>query len=300
MNDLQIKYFLTAAQKLNFTEAAKELFISQPALSQQITAIEKELNMQLFIRDKNKLRLTPAATVLMQEFPECNHRYQLALERARIVNEGHSGLLRLGILEGQILPPNFRSAFESFCARYPNIHIEMHSESFHQLRKQLDSQQLDVALTISFDIKNSSSYLSVETDRNDCALFAADFLPIAKQKVKGWGDLAKETIILVGAEDSATVKAMVEEDCRRAGFIPKLLFASSLNEQMLWIDAGLGVGVSNTGTYIATNPRVKCLKRFASEGESFVIAWHRNNINSAIPLFTNYIADYIKENELLK
>lgn len=297
---MQIKYFLKAAQKLNFTEAAKELFISQPALSQQITAIEKELNMQLFIRDKNKLRLTPAATVLMQEFPECNQRFQLALERARIVNEGHSGLLRLGILEGQILPPNFRASFVSFRTRYPNVHIEMHSGSFNQLRRQLDSQELDVALTIGFDIKNSTSYLCVKTDPDDCALLAADFLPITQKGVYSWKDLENEIIILVGAEDSAIVTELVTEDCRQAGFVPKLLFASSLDEQMLWIDAGLGVGVSNTGTYIAANPRVRCLKTFTLEGEHFVIAWHRSNINSAIALFTNYVANYIEKNGLLK
>ncbi|MCI6018900.1 MAG: LysR family transcriptional regulator [Clostridiales bacterium] len=49
MNQIQIKYFLTAARCMNFTEAAKQLYITQPALSQQITAIESELNMQLFI-----------------------------------------------------------------------------------------------------------------------------------------------------------------------------------------------------------------------------------------------------------
>ena len=54
MNSLQIKYFLTAARTLNFTEAAAQLYISQPALSQQISALEKELNMQLFIRSKKK------------------------------------------------------------------------------------------------------------------------------------------------------------------------------------------------------------------------------------------------------
>jgi Transcriptional regulator len=54
MNTLQIKYFLTAARCLNFTEAAKQLYISQPALSQQILALEKELNMQLFIRAKKE------------------------------------------------------------------------------------------------------------------------------------------------------------------------------------------------------------------------------------------------------
>ncbi len=52
MNTTQIKYFLAVARTLNFTEAAKKLYISQPALSKQINVLEKELNMLLFIRDQ--------------------------------------------------------------------------------------------------------------------------------------------------------------------------------------------------------------------------------------------------------
>ena len=66
--------------------------------------------MQLFIRDKNKLRLTPAAIVLMQELPECNRRFQEAIEKARIISDGHSAILKVGVLEGQIFSPNFRAA----------------------------------------------------------------------------------------------------------------------------------------------------------------------------------------------
>lgn len=300
MNDLQIKYFLKAAQRLNFSEAAKELFISQPALSQQITAIEKELNMQLFIRDKNKLRLTPAATVLMQELPECNRRYQEAIARARVVNEGHSGILRIGILEGQILPPNFRDAYHEFIKTYPNVYIELYSQSFSQLRKSLDAQELDVALTINFDIKDSAAYLFVKTDRDDCAILASESHPIANKKIRGWKDLKDELIILVDEEDSASVRELVTEDCRQAGFVPNLRLVPSLNDQMLWIDAGMGVGISNTGTYISANPNVCCLKRIVLDGSFFVVAWHRDNIQSTIPLFTNFVASYIDEKGLLK
>lgn len=300
MNDLQIKYFLKAAQRLNFSEAAKELFITQPALSQQITAIEKELNMQLFIRDKNKLRLTPAAIVLMQELPECNRRFQEAIEKARIVSDGHSAILKVGVLEGQILSPNFRAAYHAFKTRYPNIHIEFTMDSFAGLRKGLDEKKLDIAFTINFDVKNSPSYLWVTTDVDICAIFAAENHPLYKKTIHNWKDLKDETIILVDGEDSAIVQEMVLTDCDQAGFIPKFLLAHSLNEQMLWIDAGLGVGISNTDSYIYANRNVRCLKEMPIKGNYFVLAWHRENINSAVALFANFVADYIEKNSLLK
>lgn len=299
MNDLQIKYFLKAAQRLNFSEAAKELFITQPALSQQITAIEKELNMQLFIRDKNKLRLTPAAIVLMQELPECSQRYQEIIAKARIINDGHSGILKIGVLEGQILSPNFRAAYYAFRKAYPNTHIEFSMASFSELRKGLDQKKLDLAFTINFDIKHSSSYLSVATDADTCAILAEKHYAEKMKPIHSWKDLKGETIISVDDDDSCVSQSLIVEDCARAGFVPNLLLAPSLNEQMLWIDAGLGVGISNTHSYTKANPNICCLKELPIKGNYFVLAWHRENINSSIALFANFVADYIKENNLL-
>ena len=298
MNDLQVKYFLKAAQRLNFSEAAKELFISQPALSQQIAAIENELNMQLFIRDKNKLRLTPAATVLLQELPECSRRFQEAIDRARVVNQGYSGILRIGVLEGQILSANFRAAYNAFRETYPGVHVEFSMASFSQLRQQLDTQMLDVAFTINFDIHHRPSYLYIKTDRDICAILASNSHPIAKKPFHGWKDLKNETIILVATEESAPVKDLVTEDCRRAGFVPRFLLAPSLDDEILWIDAGLGVGISNTDAYICNNPNVCRLKEMPFADDYFVLAWHRENINSSIALFTNFVANYIEKNNL--
>lgn len=299
MNDLQVKYFLKAAQRLNFSEAAKELFITQPALSQQITAIEKELNMQLFIRDKNKLRLTPAAIVLMQELPECTRRFQETIERAKIINDGYSAILKVGVLEGQFLSPNFRAAYRAFEECYPNVYIEFTTDSFAGLRKGLDEKRLDIAFTINFDVKSSSSYLWVATDADTGGIFAAKDYPLKQKEVHSWKDLKDEPIILVDSADCAVIQERVLADCKREGFVPKFLLAHTLNEQMLWIDAGLGVGISNTDSYIYANPNVCCLKELPIKGNSFVLAWHRENINSAVSLFTNFVADFVEKNRLV-
>ncbi|MDD6160304.1 MAG: LysR family transcriptional regulator, partial [Oscillospiraceae bacterium] len=107
MTDLQVRYFLTAARCLNFTEAAKQLYITQPALSQQISALEHELNMQLFVRMKKRLYLTPAAVVLARELPQYEKHLAEILDRAKVANLGVSQTLRLGLMEGQTHPDSW-------------------------------------------------------------------------------------------------------------------------------------------------------------------------------------------------
>ena len=59
MTDMQIRCFLNLAELLNFTRAAEKLNISQPTLSTHISALEKDLNLCLFIRTKRKVFLSP-------------------------------------------------------------------------------------------------------------------------------------------------------------------------------------------------------------------------------------------------
>lgn len=294
MNHTQIKYFLTAARCLNFTEAAQQLFITQPALSQQITAIESELNMQLFIRHKNKLRLTPAALVLLDELPAYEKHYQEIINKAQIANQGSGGLLKIGVLQGQMMTPNFRNAYEAFRRSYPGIGIQLSVDTFFGLKQKLDSKKLDIAFTIDFDIKNEPMYLYENMDINVGVALISRTHPLYQKKDIQLKDLKNENIIIVDHMDSAVVRNMMMKDCKKAGFIPNLLMASSLDEQMLWIDAGLGVGIINANSYIALNPNVCQINDFQVGNNYFVIAWHRDNINPVTASFTNFVIEYMK------
>ena len=77
----QLKYFVTAANCLNFTEAGKIHFISQTAITQHIQSLEEQLGVKLFIREKRKVFLTPAGKVFLEEARAILERTRIAVEK---------------------------------------------------------------------------------------------------------------------------------------------------------------------------------------------------------------------------
>lgn len=78
----QLEYFLTAAQTLSFTKTARQFYISQSAVTQQIHALEEEFDAELFLRRNNRIRLTPAGETLVQDAEMMVARYYGAVKKA--------------------------------------------------------------------------------------------------------------------------------------------------------------------------------------------------------------------------
>src|ERR671916_600289 len=91
-----LRYFVTVATELHFGRAAELLFISQPALSQQIRSLEGELGLQLLERDRRGVRLTPEGAAFLAEARAVVQQADRAAAVARALSEGASGRLRIG------------------------------------------------------------------------------------------------------------------------------------------------------------------------------------------------------------
>lgn len=99
LNFLSIEYFLKVAETLNFTVAARELYISQPALSKQIRQLEEELGIRLFKRDTKQVELTEGGRILCREWTELLQRSEKAIGAAKNAEEKQSKKIRVGIVE---------------------------------------------------------------------------------------------------------------------------------------------------------------------------------------------------------
>lgn len=79
----QLEYFMVVAQELSFSNAAKKLFVTQPALSRSISSLESELGVALFIRRHPALSLTPAGKVFASELPRLNSELKQIIRATR-------------------------------------------------------------------------------------------------------------------------------------------------------------------------------------------------------------------------
>ena len=100
MNDLQIEYFLTVARNLSFTKTAEELYVTQPAVSRQISFLEKELDSILFDRTNKSTILTDAGQLYFEFFNNYKEGLNDIKLKLKEINQGMKGRLRLGCMEG--------------------------------------------------------------------------------------------------------------------------------------------------------------------------------------------------------
>lgn len=287
MNMTQMKYFIMAAKCRNFTKAADKLFITQPALSRQIAAMEMELNMQLFVRSNRSVKLTPPAVVLLEEFEKIYNDYNLAIARASNSFAGMRGELNIGILEGAYVGDLFPDVLRHFAEFYPQVKINLRNYSFNALIEKLYSNELDMIITLKFDVdsRDKIQYEIIEHTRDHVVVHKDHRL--ANARYVKLSDFKDDVIIMVSTEDSEMSPKLILDACKNCGFNPKVKFASSLQEEMLWVEAGIGVCILDTRNSLYQNSSVRFLDVDEISDPSLTLAWNVDHYNPMKEIFRN-------------
>lgn len=285
MNITQMKYFITAAKCLNFTKAADKLFITQPALSRQIASMEAELNMQLFIRNNRSVRLTPAAVVLLEGFEKIYNEYNVTVAKALNSFQGLSGELNIGILEGTYVGDLFPEVLQHFATYYPNVKVNLRNYSFNALIEGLYANKLDMIITLLFDVesRDKMKYEIIEHTKDHIVVHKDHRL--ANASYVKLSDFKDDTFIMVSTEDSEESPKLIIDACKSCGFNPKVKFASSLQEEMLWVQAGVGVCVLDSRNLLFNNDTVRFLDTDIISDPSLTLAWNVDNYNPMREIF---------------
>lgn len=139
------KVFYFVAKTLSFSEASKELYISQSAVSQSIKTLEKRLDQTLFVRSTKKVKLTKEGELL---FKHIEPAVNLISRGENQIIEGHTlngGQLRIGasdtICRYYLVP-----FFKAFHNRYPNVHIKIINETSLGCVDLLETNQVDLII----------------------------------------------------------------------------------------------------------------------------------------------------------
>ncbi|MCM3772434.1 MULTISPECIES: LysR family transcriptional regulator [Priestia] len=170
MNNLEL--FMKVAEKMSITEASKELFISQPAVSKAVKSLETDLNVKLFIRDKkNGLMLTEIGKeilVLARQMKGIENKiYQVANQENKLL----SGKVKVGSFPAAsttILP----KTLALFREKYPLVNIELIEGTSNQIKKWVEDRTVDMGIVASpfepyeYKILNKDHMLAIIPDNH--------------------------------------------------------------------------------------------------------------------------------------
>jgi DNA-binding transcriptional LysR family regulator len=141
----QLRYFITMAEELHFSRAAKRLHLDQPTLSRHIRRLEEKLGVKLFDRTTRSVTLTGAGEAFLGKAREVIDAAAAAVSAARDAASGRTGLLRVGMMV-QVAEPLRSAAFNLFGERYPEVELKPMSYPFIDPACGLESGETDVAL----------------------------------------------------------------------------------------------------------------------------------------------------------
>lgn len=150
------KVFYYVASSLSFSEASKQLYISQSAVSQSIKTLEKKIGQTLFIRSTKKVRLTAAGELLLQHIEPAMNLIQKGEEQLQNVTETQLGQLHIGASDTicrYFLVPYIKD----FHKRYPEVPIKITNATSKACVNLLEQGQVDIIISNSPNSKLNAS-----------------------------------------------------------------------------------------------------------------------------------------------
>ena len=176
MDFRQISCFMQIAKCKNFTTAASQLYISQPAISRHIANMEMELGVTLFQRDRRSVELTPAGKIMEESFSKILAEYEKAAEKARLSEEGRKEDLRLGIavyIPFYSLPASIVKHLSNANNRSVTTEYTTHAD----LNEGLRSGKYDVIVTLKKAVEQHSDIEYKEIrDSQISMIYSADLV----------------------------------------------------------------------------------------------------------------------------
>lgn len=218
----QLLYFTTVAETLNISTAARKLFISQPPISRQIILLEKELGVKLFIRKNHGLELTDPGIILYRQAKDLFVNLDAIAANVKDEASSYKGTLKLGsVFSGM---PFLIKNINMFKAKYPEVHIQLQTDTPDVLLDQLENGQLSAIFLRNFMGPNSS--LSELTVSNDPLrlLIHKDLDPRPKQTTLKYSDLKKLPICTLHPEDTWKYSELFLDECRKRNIQPNITF----------------------------------------------------------------------------
>jgi DNA-binding transcriptional LysR family regulator len=236
-----LRQFVAVAETRHFGQAAKRLFLAQPALSQSVRQLEAELGVTLLARTTRQVSLTPAGEFFYRQTVRLLAGLDDSVDSVRRIDDGRTGLVRIGFT-GTAAFDRLPAIARALRQRLPDVVLEVHGDLLTPAQVDgLRSKDLDLAVLrppvagddlVVRTIATESLVLALPTDHR-----------LAQEPALEVLDVAFENFVMYSDTHSA-VNDVVVRSCRTAGFTPRREHdAPDTSVLLALVAAGLGIAM---------------------------------------------------------
>lgn len=289
INFQHIKYFLTLAEELNFTDASKILYISQPGLSKQISVLEKELGFPLFIRNNRSVTLTAEGESLYRDWSILIKMLDSSIYNAKVLSQNAVGSLNIGCTDTFNLDDFLPDIVRKFSNNYPNIDINVSSHSFKNMREKLLSEEIDLIFTPYFELEDLPDVNWIKVLDVTLGIAVPISNPLSNLDTLKLDDLREQTFIMVSPAESHNGVEKTLRFLKKSGLEPKKIkYVSNVSSMALALKSGLGIAMCDIKKGYDPGHKIKAYPVSGMPNDSFIIAvWKKHRENRPLDLFCN-------------
>jgi DNA-binding transcriptional LysR family regulator len=238
----QIRSFLSIAETLHFGRTAELIHLSQPALSLQIRALEEEVGVRLFDRNRRKTTLTAAGLAFRDDAAAALAQLDQAVRRARLAANGKLGLLRIGFIStvGSEIVPNIVRQFGEL---NPEVEFSLRAITTADQVQMLEAGSLDIGF-FRLPIGAHSALDVVTVHREPFVLVVPSFHKLAKRKKVRLREVSGQDFVMYERTYAPGFHDLIFGMLRDARIVPKVSqTAAEISTLISLVAAHMGVAI---------------------------------------------------------
>ncbi len=223
MDVRQLRFFVEIARQWNFTKAAEQLHIAQPAVSMAIRKLEDELDLVLFNRQEKRISLTADGEIFLAHAQRILADVKAAEAEMAELHGLEKGEVRVGI------PPMLSAYFfpniiRDFVRRYPNLHLSVYGEGAWRIQKMIGEGELDMGV-----IAGSSFPETLEVRRflqEEVVICVPAGHPFAGRQRVSFAEFTREPLVFY--KEGYYVRELIFDVLKKTGAAPNIVIETNL------------------------------------------------------------------------
>lgn len=283
----QISCFMEVAKYQSFSNAAEHLYISQPAVSKQVSLLEKDLDMALIDRSYGGAQLTTAGKMLYEFFQKSNTEFNTTVEEARKITRGHTGDLRLGCLDGWDLSAFYPELRGILVQKYPELRVNLDGYNHIHVIDALRRKEIDIAITLEIALRGQPDVSKRNVTSAPVVMLISTLHPLAQKENLTLADFRDDPFYVIAptAGSDNPMEQLAIDVCEAAGFTPKIEHTPNSASVLMRLQNGLGAQITCAWTGACKLPLYRVI--VLDQMLNISAAWLNDNSNPAKQVFIN-------------